>query len=354
MGGCVVARIWRRTSVVAVCAVVSLSAGVFAQAPAPAQSGARSLSDAEKKEAVTILDLIDSVSGGQTAPNELALTWAGETPLKAAENRQYVPFTVTFDRAAAGPAVTMYWRVVPRTAPAAAPADPATPAPKPATAYEDLQTVTVPAQGDPASVSRSFMVPAGSYDVHVVVKQPASADATAPAPKVSYLVHPIEVPDYWNSELNTSAIIVAQGLEPLAAPPTPQQIAEKPYTALGIGDFVGVGDRTFTKAGELVWFFVIYNARADSANKPDVQVDYAFFRKDAAGAEAPVGKMDPRMLNGQTLDPRFSLAAGHQLQDGQQIPLKSFADGEYRLEIKVTDRLANRTVTQNVTFSVGG
>jgi hypothetical protein len=34
------------------------------------------------------------------------------------------------------------------------------------------------------------------------------------------------------------------------------------------------------------------------------------------------------------------------------VPLTSFPEGEYRLEIKVTDKLADKIVTRNVNFTV--
>jgi hypothetical protein len=40
------------------------------------------------------------------------------------------------------------------------------------------------------------------------------------------------------------------------------------------------------------------------------------------------------------------------VQTGQAVPLASFPEGEYRLEIKVTDKLANKSVTRDVNFSV--
>ena len=35
------------------------------------------------------------------------------------------------------------------------------------------------------------------------------------------------------------------------------------------------------------------------------------------------------------------------------MPLASFPEGDYRLEIKVTDKLANKTLTRDVNFTVG-
>ena len=52
------------------------------------------------------------------------------------------------------------------------------------------------------------------------------------------------------------------------------------------------------------------------------------------------------------MPPAFDLSMGHQLQTGQAVPLAQFPEGDYRLEIKVTDKLANKTVTRDVNFSV--
>ena len=57
-------------------------------------------------------------------------------------------------------------------------------------------------------------------------------------------------------------------------------------------------------------------------------------------------------MNGQTLPPGFDLSMGHQLQTGQSVPLASFPEGDYRLEIKMTDKLANKSVIRDVNFSV--
>ncbi len=98
---------------------------------------------------------------------------------------------------------------------------------------------------------------------------------------------------------------------------------------------------------------LIYNAKMDSQNKPDVSVEYNFYAK-SGGAEKFFNKTNPQSLNAQTLPPQFDFAAGHQLQSGQAVPLASFPEGDYRLEIKVTDKIANKTLTRDVNFSVSG
>ena len=52
------------------------------------------------------------------------------------------------------------------------------------------------------------------------------------------------------------------------------------------------------------------------------------------------------------VDRLFDFAAGHQLQSGQAVPLASFPEGDYRLEIKVIDELSSKSVTRNVNFTV--
>src|SRR5207244_1574238 len=60
----------------------------------------------------------------------------------------------------------------------------------------------------------------------------------------------------------------------------------------------------------------------------------------------------PKPLTAQTLPTTFDLAAGHQLQSGQAVPLRAFAAGEYRLEITVKDRIAGAQIIRSVTFTV--
>jgi len=220
-------------------------------------------------------------------------------------------------------------------------------------AYEDIAFVPVAAGQAPMRISRSFTVPAGSYDVFLIAKEPTpdKAPKNAPAAKASVVKHTIDVPDFWNGELATSSVIVAQRIDPLPAPLTPQQQADRPY-ALGGMEIVPAFETKFTKKSELSTFMLIYNPMVDSANKPDVSVEYNFYQKAAGQPEKFFNKTNPQSLNAQTLPPQFDLAAGHQLQSGQAVPLASFPEGDYRLEIKVTDKLANKTLTREIIFTI--
>ena len=203
-------------------------------------------------------------------------------------------------------------------------------------------------------ISRSFTVPTGDYDVYIVAKEaaPDKAPKNAPPPKISLLKQSIAVPDFWNTaQLNTSTVIIASHIEPLPAPLTPQQQADRPY-ALGSMEIVPLFETKFTKNSELSTFMLIYNPKVDAANKPDITVEYNFYQKPAGQPEKFFNKTSPQNLNAQTLPPNFDFAAGHQLQTGQAVPLASFPEGDYRLEIKITDKIANKTLTRDVNFTV--
>jgi hypothetical protein len=339
-----------RRSLALASAAALLSTALAAQQPA----ANRKLNDAEKKEIQTVIKIVDDVVAGKPASNDLALAWVREDLLKAQNNKEYVPFTVSIDTSKiSGEKVAVYWRVMAKSgeAPAAQPAGKKDEKnAKSAYPYEDFGITTISAGN--GKMSRSFTVPAGEYDVYVVVKEPTPDKKNTAAPKVSSIKQAVTVPDLWTEELNTSSVIVAERIDPLPAPLTPVQQIERPY-ALGAMEIVPAVETKFTKKTELSTFLLIYNAKTDSTNKPNVTVEYNFYSKQA-GAEKFFNKTNPQSLNAQTLPPNFDVAAGHQLQSGQAVPLASFPEGDYRLEIKITDNVASKSVTRNVNFTVAG
>ena len=320
----------------------------------------RKMSDQQKKEIQNVVKIVDGVATGQAGPNDLSLAWVREDLLKAQGNKEYVPFTVSLDPSkVSGGTVALYWRVIATGGEALTAVDRKDDKKndkdkkKSDYAYEDISFMPVTAGQSPMRVSRSFTVPAGTYDVFVVAKEPTpdKAPKNAPPPKASVIKQSVTVPDFWNGELNTSSVIIAQRIDPLPAPLTPQQQADRPY-ALGMMEIVPAPDAKFSKKSELSTFMLIYNPKTDSANKPDVTVEYNFYQKPAGQPEKFFNKTAPQSLNAQTLPPNFDFAAGHQLQSGQAVPLASFSEGDYRLEIKITDKIANKTLTRDVNFTV--
>jgi hypothetical protein len=360
----------RRGVWASVVAVFIFSAGVIAQQP---KSDPKKQDETQKREIQAAAASVDLVMAGQPATNDFGATWIHEDYLKASNNKEYVPFIVSIDPAkvAAAGTVTFYWRVTARGAVVTPPPagkndkndkkDDKNPPKRPEYAYEDVSFVPV-APGAPIHVNRSVTLPAGDYDVYIDVKEPTSTQKNAPAPKTSVIKQALTVPNFWTTDLTTSSVLIAQRIDPLPAPLTPQQQVERPY-ALGQMEIVPALGTKLPKKGELSTFMLIYNPKVDgTTNKPDVLVEYSFCQA-APGNEPKAGepckagekffnKTAPESLNAGTLPPQFDLAAGHQLQSGQAVPLASFPEGDYRLEIKVTDKIANKSVTRDVNFTV--
>lgn len=350
----------RRALTLGCIAILLFSTGSFAQtAQKPPQP--KKLSDAEKREIQTVIKITDDIVAGQPAPNDLSLTFLREDILKAMGNKEFVPFTVSIDPSKATTStLSLYWRVVSKDGAAPAAAQTAKKDDKKKDArteypWEELGSVTLtPGQAGPLRVSRAFWVGPGSYDLIVVAKEPIpdKAPKNASPPKVSAITRPIKVPDLWSDEFSTSSVIVAERIEDLKEPLNAKQQSERPY-AMGSMEIIPATSSKFPKAAELQTFLLIYNAKTDTAGKPDVLVEYNFYAKQA-GAEKFFNKTNPQSLNAQTLGPEFNLATGHQLQSGQAVPLASFPEGEYRLEIKITDKISNKALTRDVNFSVSG
>ncbi len=346
----------------------ALAGSVVFSAAAFAQKDKKKQDEAQKKEVQAVVKLVDAVAKGEEQPtNDLDLAWMRQDFLKAQGNKEYVPFIVTIDpsKAASGSTLTYYWRVVKTGGDETTTGDGSAKDDqdkqdkqdkkkgKSDYAYEDVSFVPVASSGaGPMRIDRSFTVPSGTYDVYVVCKEAASKDKNAPAAKTSVMKQSVEVPDYWNDELNTSSVIITQKIQPLAAPLTPEEQADRPY-AFGSMEIIPAADMKFNKKQELSTFMLIYNPKTDKAGKPDVTVEYSFYSKQAGG-EKFFNKTNPQNLNAQTLPPQFDLAAGHQLQSGQAVPLATFPEGDYRLEIKITDKVANKSLTRDVNFTVTG
>src|ERR1051326_8057591 len=94
----------RRGLTLVAAAVLFLSSVLVAQKP----DDKKKQTDQQKKETIDIVKLADAAATGQMT-NDLGLTWAHEDYLKATGNKEYVPFTVTYDPAKiSAPNVALY------------------------------------------------------------------------------------------------------------------------------------------------------------------------------------------------------------------------------------------------------
>jgi len=328
-------------------------------------------------DTITLVRLVDAVGGGQQpAPADIKVNWDSNHFVKGQGGITYIPFTLTIDRAQlAAPAVALYIRIVdknaPPPAPPAAPAAPPqggkpAPTPPPAApsyAWDNIHFLEIPANG---KLSRAVALRPGEYEVFVGLKeravpptdQKAAAAATQAAlagtpaaGKTTVLRRDLSVPDFNKPELQTSSIILARTVEPMTQQLSPADQEANPYV-FGPMRIVPAEGGRYSKASELQVIFWIYGASEATGGKPDVTVEFNFHQKAADGTEKYFNKTEPQQLNAQTLPPEFSVAAGHQLPGSLVVGLTPFPVGDYRLEIKVTDKPSGKVVTQNVNFTV--
>ena len=140
-------------------------------------------------------------------------------------------------------------------------------------------------------------------------------------------------------------------VEPLAQPLSREQQQENPYV-FGSMKIVPLKDPKLPKSGQLSLIFWIYGAELNPATKkPDVTIEYNFHQK-TGDTEKYFNKTAPQELNATTLPPEFDLAAGHQLPGSLEVPLASFPEGDYRLEITIKDKATGKELKQNVNFTV--
>lgn len=333
----------RRAMAVAVALVVSASLAVAQQAPAKKDEKKRS--KAEQQEIEAVVKLVDGVMAGQPAPTDVTMS-VEPFFMKSQEARTFVPFVLTINNAPKTDAA-LYVRVV---NPAAVP-DPK--AKKVEYPWDDIHFVSgTQLAGDKVLLNRVFMATAGTYDVYIAFKErlPEKAPKNA-VPKMGVLKTQVIVPDFYNAELNTSTILVADKVNMLTAPVGLEEARERPFV-FGLQELLPAPDMEFKKAEELSIFFQVYNAGLDPAGKPNLTMEYEF-HKTEGGAEKFFNKTSPQAVNASNLPPQFE-PAKFPVPGGISVPLTSFTDGQYRLAIKITDKAANKTLSRDVKFTVKG
>ena len=343
-------------------AILAPAPSVLAQRNNQPQQQQPKRSKAEQADIDALASAVDFAAAGKTA-TDVGLKWEYSHFLKSPDGSTVIPFVVSVDKATL-PAneASMYIRVMDKSQVAALAAAPAAAStdkdkdkkdakaatPPPNYPWQNIYFIDMPSD---AKISRAIGLAPGEYEMFIAIKERGKDEKSKTPPKVGVLRKPLTVPDFNNGELTTSEIIVAKSIEQLPAALPPNKAAENPYT-FGPLKVTPTADPKFAKAGELNVIFWVYNAGVSTAtSKPDVQVEYNFNQKTADG-EKFFNKTQPSVLNSTTLPPEFDFAKGHQLTEVQSIPLASFPPGDYRLEIKVTDKTSSKTVTQNINFNV--
>lgn len=305
--------IWRRTLAVSFASfilLVSTASNLVAQG--------RELTKDEQREAKAVTSALGNVFSGKPATNDLGLKWVRADALQAQADKSIMAFAVTLDPAKAPSGkVFMIWRVLP------AGADPKDKKLQPL--FENFSTFTP--EGPSPFVGRLFLAPPGKVDVIVGARE--LIEGKSPKTPVSVIRQTVDVPALTGGEFMVSNLYIFRSRKyetPLA------DIMEHPY-GTPTEESLPLTNPTLQKTEALRVNGMVFNATGR------VGIEYAAFKD---GATEPFKKWAPAEI-----DP-----AKQGVPDS--VPLTDFEPGSYRLEIKLTDKGSNKTLTESLPFTVAG
>jgi hypothetical protein len=353
---------WR--FVYAVTAMAGIGGRILA-AQTPDRRQLERLEQALRQEGQAIVALADAPPD-RPQPADFTLTWHNDF-LKA-QTGTFVPFVVTIaPRTVRASAALLYVRAAHPAPPVSdsrdgrrrAPAGEGPVLPP----FEEIYPVDLSDQ--PVRIARGFALPAGEYQVTVVVRE--REDQRGRRRLAAVLRQPLSVPDYAIGTLATSTIMLASRLTVLPEPPPPSTLAERPYV-IGTREIEPASDSSFRPSEELIVVFLVYNPVVTPDRQFHLEVEYHFFRKSRAGpgdqqrgvpaglsalpGERYFNRTEPQRFNAAILGPPFDPGAGQPVMAGQGVPLAGFPEGEYRLLIRVTDLISKRSLEREVAFTV--
>jgi len=334
--------------IVALCVALTMGVGssaLLAQKADPKKEVKRT--KAEQVDIDTLVTVVDAAAAGRAAAaSDIAVTWDSSHFFRAPDGSTYMPFTVTVDKSKiASPTAALYIRVASKAEAAAAAAAPAKGNNKdknaPVHAWEKFDFAML---GPDGKLARYIQVKPGDYDLYVAVKDKGTVEKVDKnyTPRVGILKKDVTIPDFNTPGLATSSMLLSSGIQPAAAGVTAD---DDPYV-FGQMQIVPSRDGKYKKADTLSVVYWVYGATGDAAGKPDLTIENSFNQKTADG-EKFFNKTQPQSLNAQS---PYNVSMG--VPNFLEVPLASFTPGDYRLEIKITDKASGKTVTQNVNFSV--
>jgi hypothetical protein len=323
------------------------------------------LNSEQRKRVQALSKLVDDVFAQKhSAPADVALTWQGAF-IGSEKGLVYIPYTVNIDGKFDTPPVAMYVRVLEKDA------KPADYDPSKTTTMrsylgqmsvvtdtkdirsgyveptgivaEDIQFFELPKDG---RLMRAMWLPPGEYNLFIAMQEKGDKAL----PKSVVFKQPLVVPDMSKS-LSLSSLIIADRIEPAPATTKQRNQLDNPYDIAGTRITPAATSR-LRRNGELTVVYYVYHPALGAEGKPDLQADYTFHSNNA-GVEQVFTRSAPQLFDAQTLPPDFNPAV-HQIMGGQSIALGAFPYGDYRLEVRVTDKVNGTSAVGNATFSVFG
>jgi GWxTD domain-containing protein len=147
----------------------------------------------------------------------------------------------------------------------------------------------------------------------------------------------IEVTDFWKNELALSSLIASPQVTERASIPKKEE-----FNIFSLGRFVlqPLYEQKYSKEDILNVFYYIYNISLDEEKNCSLKFEFELQKAGKTFKLAPQSK-------------KANLGEQRDILEGTRIPLSALPEiGEFELILKVTDEIAQKTVTQKMKFSV--
>jgi hypothetical protein len=320
----------------------------------------------QKMRAQSLVKLITDVHAEKmSAPSDVTLSWQGFF-FAAENNLVYVPYTIGIDGKFTNMPLALYVRVLTKDAlpPSYDPSKTTT-----LRSYlgqmsvvndtRDLRDGRVDATGIVAEdihffempkdgrLTRGLWLPPGEYKVFIGMQEKAGGKNP---PRTAVLEQALVVPDLTRG-LGISSVVLASSVEPADPGARRQNQLENPYSIGGTRITPALSTR-LPRSGELTAVFFIYHTSERAAGKPDVEAEYVFYERVGDRGEVIFRKSPSQLFNGETLPAAFSVGAGQYILGGLAVGLSAFPVGQYRLDVKVTDKVTHESTSGSLNFSV--
>jgi VWFA-related protein len=197
--------------------------------------------------------------------------------------------------------------------------------------------------GGDIQYNTGFYLPAGKYDLKFLLRENQSG-------KMSSFEQPLAVPDYSQSGLAMSSLILSNRLAPAASkdshvknlsrmggmegpPPRDPLIVDQMRIVPNVA-------HVFTPGDTLYIFFQTY-LQSSKGTSPHLALSISFLKDKKLFREA-----------GGTELTQFDEGSKGTITSNFQVPLNEFPKGDYQLQVKLTDRLSQKSLVQEEKFVI--
>jgi GWxTD domain-containing protein len=178
-----------------------------------------------------------------------------------------------------------------------------------------------------SAYQKAVALPPGTYKVNVIVRD-VSSGATG------YKSLGFTVPRYGNDQLSTSTLVLASRLQSLGDRP--------PGEMFSIGDKKVIPNVSghYRRGQEVGIYLQVYNAGIDETTlRPSVDVEYALMK-------------DGKEIFKQTEDWAGMSDAGQRLTLARLLPTDGLVVGDYKIVVRIKDRVSGQTLSPDASFTV--